>query len=336
LVVVFLVTHWTEDFWYRNGDAPFTMNFDPKIIGLRRQRYRAVGLYWKGKLKEVYVDRTHLKPAFLFVNNIKQKDGGIIISYEYLGQNMEFTSQTLMERIRKLDKFGGRYPPLCFLLEDNEWEGIQRDLNIIQPKDWGELIEPPLHLLGDYFLRIETYDWRAYESAVANCFSILGFRVNRLGDLKRDEQARVPDGYIYSPPTTPRNTSFWVAYDCKAKHDFPSPEDKPADEERKMIEYLQNEEMRAHLMGVEPSNKYFLYVAHSFKPHATQMCNKIQSSTKAIGGLITTWNLRYLLEKRLRTGYKFVIENIPRLFANKEISASDIDRVFPREDEFES
>jgi hypothetical protein len=233
-----------------------------------------------------------------------------------------------------LDRYKDGFP-LSFVLEDEEWEEICRDLSVTSPPEWEKIVEIPSRWLGEYFMKMENYDWKSYEKAVGACFNIIGFRVNRLGELKEDEMARVPDGYLYTPPTTQRNASFWITYDCKAKYNFPESSDRPADEERKMIEYIQSEEGRAHLEGVEPANKYFLYVAHSFTPHAVEMCNRIWSNTRAIGGLITTKTLIYLVEKKLKCGYKFIIEYIVRLFANKEISPSDIDRVFPVEDEYE-
>jgi len=331
VVILVLVTHWTDDYWYKSGEAPYSMSFESRVRELPRQRYRAVGLYWKGKLRGEFVDRTQQNPAFLFVDDIRSVDEGITLSYEYAGR-INLTSLSFAERIRRINRYVDGFP-LCFVLEDDEWKEIEMELNVVTPDQWRLHMEAPLNWLGDYF-KIETYDWEAYERVVAACFNILGFRVKRLGALKRDEEARVPDGYLYTPPTTSKQSSFWVAYDCKARFNFPEKGDRPADEERKMIEYIQNEERRTHVMGVEPNNKYFLYVAHSFKPYAAEMSNRIHNATRAVGGLMTTRILRYLVEKRLRTGYKFIVENISRLFANREISFSDIDAVFPREDEF--
>jgi len=310
------------------------MSFENKIRELPRQRYRAVGVYWKGRLRGSYVDRTRYKPAFLIVDDIQSISEGIILSYEFVGR-LNVTSQKFIEQIRKIERYREGFP-LCFVIEDEEWKRIEAELNLVSPNFWKELAEAPLHWLGDYFLKMETYNWKDYEQAVAVCFNILGFRVRRLGALKKDERARVPDGYLYTPPTTSNKPStFWITYDCKAKFDFPSGDDSPAEEERKMIEYIRNEERRAHLMGVDPNNKFFLFIAHSFTPYAIKMCNRIYEATRAPGGLLTTKVLHYLVEKKLRTGYKFIIENISRLFANREITISDIDAVFPKEDEFE-
>lgn len=92
---------------------------------------------------------------------------------------MNSSSLELVKRIRKLNRFRDSLP-LCFMLEYSKWQKIESDLNIVPLNEWRELIET-LNWLGDYFL-------------IANCFNILGFRVNRLGDSKEDERARVLDG----------------------------------------------------------------------------------------------------------------------------------------------
>jgi hypothetical protein len=43
------------------------------VLELGRQKYRAIGLYWKGTFRGSYVDRTSSNPAFLFVNDIKRR-----------------------------------------------------------------------------------------------------------------------------------------------------------------------------------------------------------------------------------------------------------------------
>jgi len=173
--------------------------------------------------------------------------------------------------------------------------------------------------------------WMKYEVIVAVCFHILGFVVRRLGYRKPNE--RVPDGYLYTPPGFRPEDSFWITYDCKAKVDYPSADDSPAEDERKMVEYIEGEERVAYIRGVNPNKKYFLFVAHSFTPYAKKMCISIQGKTGAVGGLMTTDALLRLIEKRLRYGYRFTLTKFPDLMSNEIIDEASVEKVYPSSEE---
>lgn len=338
MVVIILTTHWTEDYWYKNGKAPYTKYFEP-LKNIPKQEYRAIGVYTKGKLKGEPIDRSHLKPSFLQVSGIRHHkvSGHLIVSYQFLNEKLDMPSKVIYDEIRSLDRFRGeRFLPLCFYLEDDEWQAIREKLNIDKvPDGWQKLAEVKTEepWLGNYFMAMKNYDWRRYEQAVSACFHVIGFRVNALG--YRREEERVPDGYLYTPLGLdfPKEDSFWVTYDCKSRKNYPSSEDDVAKDERAMVEYIQDHEKIVSGEGIIPSNKFFLFVAHGFHRYAVEMCKKISNKTKAMGALLTTDTLLYLTSKRLKTGYRFRVLKLSELFNNAEITVNDIDRAYSISDE---
>ena len=145
MVVVVLLTHWKEDYWYKDGIAPYSKGTFSDDVKHLREVYKGFGIYFKGKLPDGRrVDLTHLCPAFLLIKGVKYDKSAekwpLRIVYEYLGK-LSADSEMLLNQIRNLDRFRGRYTPLCFYLEDSEWEIIQRKLDIqLIPEEWESLV----------------------------------------------------------------------------------------------------------------------------------------------------------------------------------------------------
>jgi hypothetical protein len=336
--ILLLLTSWdppeptAEGYWHRTGVAQFTRDqISPNVLGLKGD-LSAIGAYIRIPGRKDY---TNLSPAYLKVSNIRYDERQrypLTMQIEFKGDELGLPSYKFTEKLYEIAKplYRGQQL-LCFTLEYKDWERIKEELNLKPPNWWVALIKGPPPLLGEYFLNLKKCSWREYEERVATCFHILGFRVRRLGHKKRKE--RVPDGYLYTPPGFRPEDSFWITYDCKAKENYPSSDDNPAEDERRLIEYIREEERVAGIRGVNPNRKYFIFVAHSFTTYAKKMCINIQTKTAAIGGLMTTDALLRLIEKRFKYGYRFTLAKFSDLMSNEIIDITNVEKVYPPNEE---
>lgn len=363
--VLILVTTWdppmfsnAKGYWHRqNALVPFPKDKHgsnvfsddvPNLVG----EVPAIGLYAKGSnLKKDY---SVLPPCYLKISNI-QYDGTrkniLEMKVDFKGEEFDFPSDKLTPSIYEIARRKYNRIPLCFTLNNDEWGIIKQEFSLNPPTWWLELLNNSQNednllaaklkqksnfasWLGDNFLNIiNTSDWRQYEQVVAECFYSLGFRVRKLGYLS--EKERSPDGYLYTPSGYALEDSFWITYDCKTRFLYPSDEDRAAEDERKMIEYIRKEEKVVEtLRGVKRDNKFFLFVAHSFSPYARTICKKIEAQSRATGALITTDALLRLVEKRIRMGHRFALTNFTELISNTVIETKDIEKVYGKSGEF--
>lgn len=129
--VLILTTYWADDYWYKNGEAPYTKNLDDLLDFIGDQNFRAIGIYGSGKQKGKNVDMTNLPPAFLKVTRIDGNKDEVKIQYEYHEDKLEMPSKLLLEGIQKLTKYKTqRSSPLCFFLTDKEWTQVVESLKI--------------------------------------------------------------------------------------------------------------------------------------------------------------------------------------------------------------
>ena len=158
-------------------------------------------------------------------------------------------------------------------------------------------------------------------------FNIIGFKVEFHGH--KNTQKRVPDFYCYSPPII-KDDRVCIIVDCKNQNNYFI---NTADE-RAMAEYIENKKAIISQEGISANNLYFLFIGKSFSKDTNVKVFEIARKTNTFGALLSIKTLIYLVEKKLRMGYKFYLENFSKLFKNKEILNSEINYIYKIEDEF--
>lgn len=171
-------------------------------------------------------------------------------------------------------------------------------------------------------------DWKSFENKTSILFNLLGFQIDFLGH--KNQMKRVPDMYLYAPKSF-KNNMFWLTIDCKFIDDYyPT-----ADDIRAVNEYLMKKiETIDYEYGIPPEKGFFLFVGKSISKNIDKGINEIFDFTNLKGGAISYSNLLYLVERKLKMGYKFYLPRIMKLLNNKIVTVKEIDRVFQSKDEY--
>jgi len=319
--MILLKTKTFIDIWESDGIAPFNSSF----VGTEILNYSektpilAIG-YYSGEqanknISLLMIQKIYQVPGFKNDINLKFK---FIKKLEILSDDFEtevskFSSKLVInvadDRVNKiLKKFGYKISP---------------------PEEKKEMIQSPVFYKEKY-LNPDFYspgNWVEFEKLTAKLFNILGFQVEVQGHRQLKE--RVADLYCYSPQIIKENR-ICIIIDCKNQDNYFI----NAADERAMKEYILNKKAIIAQEGILPENLLFLFVALSFAKDSYIKVQEIAKSTNSFGALLSRDNLLFLVEKRLRMGYKFYLEFFQKLFKNQEITIALINYVYKIEDEF--
>lgn len=304
--MILMKTKIIADIWEKDGIAPFQSNFignEISKINIEDLPVDAIGFYSKyQKVKNISL----LK--ICKIEHTPDSINDIQIHFKFQ-KKLNIASKDFDVEMQK-------YTSSLFSCQDDKFveEIIQKLENNNQ-----NFIRTNEYFLSDYFYK--TSDWKNYEIRMAQLFTILGFDVHIKGH-KNDKQ-RVADIYSYSPPKIESN-KFCIIIDCKNKEDYSI----IAEDERAMREYIEDEKLNVVKKGIKSKNVFFIFIANSFNNYSNAKLKEIAKTTNNYGALITTENILYLTEKKLRMGCKMHLEYFPNLITNKEINKKLINNIF--------
>jgi len=309
--MILLKTKTFVDIWEKNGIAPFNSSY----IGEQILKYsekcplEAIGFYSerqkdkKISLLKIYrIEKTYEK-----LNDIK-------VHFEFV-KKINIRSEDFEK------KLSSHIYGLVSIIDSKIIYNVINGKN----KDKKNRKEYNINFLNDFFY--SQFNWKEFENICAILLNILGFEVKLKGHTK--EKERVADIYCYSPPFVKENR-ICLIIDCKNIEKYFI----NASDERAMKEYILDKKMISSQEGIKQENIFFLFINISYSDKSLQKLQEISKETKTFGAVITLQNLIYLVEKKLKMGYKFYLEYFPKLFKNQEITHSQIDFVYKKDEEF--
>ncbi len=305
--------------WESDGTAPFNSTY----VGSEILNYsdkvpiRAIGFY-SGEQSNKNISLLkiqHIQQVFESPNDIQ-------LHFKFTNK-LQILSSDFDIEVSKLSS------KLLLIINDSKVYNILNKFGVIPAGEKIETIQSPKFYKKKY-LSPEFYshkNWIEFEKITSVIFNILGFHVIVKGH--KSEKKRLADIYCYSPPII-KNDRICLIIDCKNQQNYFI----NAADERAMKEYILNKRSIIAQEGVKPENLIFLFIAHSFAKDSYIKVQEISKSTNSFGALLTKDNLLFLSEKRLRMGYKFYLEQFPKLFRNQEITVAQMNYLYNIEDEF--
>lgn len=312
------------DIWEKDGTAPFSSQFIGTDILNCKLPLRAVGVYFGSQ------DTKNI--SLLSITNTYHNTGqkyDIQIVFRFI-KKIEINSHDFDQEISKINK------RLFFILDEEVFSGILKKFGYVYKPEISKgvkstenesvLPDTPdkTRILSDYFHG--TGNWSEFEKKAANLFHILGFQV--LIEGHQSPKKRVADFYCYSPPSI-KDNRICIIVDCKNQDEYFI----NAADERAMREYIEDKKAIIAQEGISSKNIFFLFIARSFSNEARVKVLEISKQTQSYGALITYKNLIFLTEKKLRTGYRFYLEQFHKFFKNDEILPSNINYTYSTESE---
>jgi len=309
-----------KDIWEKDGIAPFNSTYvKTEILKYSRKLpLRAIGFY-SGT-------QDNKKISLLEVEQINQNlelPNDIQIKFKFI-RKLELISKNFDIEISKSSS------KLLLIMDDSRVSNILNKFGIEPGQTVKSREIQTIKYYDKKYLNPEFYypkSWIEFEKVTSEVFNMLGFQVKVEGHKK--EKKRLADIYCYSPPII-RDNRILLIIDCKHQDNYFI---NTADE-RAMKEYIVDKKSIIEQEGVKPENLLFLYIALGFSKDSYLKVQEISISTNSFGALLNRDNLLFLLEKKLRMGYKFYLEYFPKLFKNQEITIEQIDYVYKIEDEF--
>jgi len=311
------------DIWEHNGIAPFNSEFiSTEILNYSNKcPLQAIGFY-SGT-------QGNKKISLLEIQQVNQNLGlsnDIQIYFKFI-EKLEINSNDFDIEVSKFSPY--RLLTIIGILKINEilnkfgCKDIQKrqhdEENILPLKDYEK------KYLSNHFNSPK--DWIEFEKFSSILFNILGFQIFIEGH--KSDKKRVADLYCYSPPII-KDERICLIVDCKNQDDYFI----NAADERAMKEYIIDKKTISPQEGIKSENIIFLFLANFFSRNTFLKVQEISKTTNTFGALLSMQNLLFLVEKKLRMGFRFYLEYFPKLFKNQEITPAQINYIYSNKDEF--
>ncbi len=311
-----------KEIWEKNGLAPFNSSFAGNEIFSFSKKCPLLSLgFYSGEQGDKNVSLLRITN----IDNNLNLSNDIQIKFEFI-KKIDINSNEFDYEISKI--FSNK---ILIIIPENSLTKILSKfgykLNLKETNR--EKIIPPTNYTQNYLNNslLSFKDWQDFEKKTSKLFNMLDFEVKFEGH--KQQKKRRPDFYCYTPPRL-ENVKYCIVVDCKYQEDYFI----NAADERAMTEYINGKKTIIAQEGIQVDKLYFLFLALSFSPDTKIKLHEISQETKCFGALLSLNNLQFIVEKKLRMGYKFYLELFPKLFKNLEMSQSMINYQYKIEDEY--
>lgn len=301
-MIILLSTIWQNNFFNQNVDAPYNIseeNYNNYWQPLSQQcPLKGIGFY-----KDHPDGRCQATNNFVYlrINGVRYDGQRIHFDCRFIG----FSNTQSINFIHSLPYINRN--PLFSIIDDNIFNTINRDLNLLPPQEWNNITplipppQPPIpntppeeinNFIGNYFLEINTaiLGNNEFEDRIYNLLIALGFETSQRGHLI---QGAFPDGYAFF------NNNILV-YDCKnSVNYFPHAEDRLS-----MDNYVE----QAINLFPEFNNHFPVFIAKTFS-------NNLPVNYK----YINVNSLIYLYYKKISMGIDFQLNPLINIFMQNQI-----------------